>query len=104
MTDDAIEEIEDSKTALEVIADEETTNQTTELKKRGRKKVLVSLDSLLPNDTERMKDRISEFLKLRSTGNDMAMLYIFLHEESHICCCDITTFHNALTEHYPEQN
>lgn len=50
-----------------------------------------------------MKDRIYEFLKLRSSGNDLAMLYIFLHEESHICGCDITTFHNALTEHYPEQ-
>ncbi len=104
VTEDAIGEIEeDSKTAPEVIADEETAIQPTEPKKRGRKKVRVSLDSLLPNDTERMKDRISEFLKLRSSGNDLAMLYIFLHEESHICGCDITTFHNALTEHYPEQ-
>ena len=106
VTDDAIEEfkVEDSTTAApEVIADEETATQTIKLKKRGRKKVRVSLDSLLPNDTERMKDRISEFIKLRSSGNDLAMLYIFLHEESHICGCDITTFHNALTEHYPEQ-
>ncbi len=105
VTDDAIEEIEneDSSTTPEVIADEEIATSATEPKKRGRKKVRVSLDSLLPNDTERMKDRISEFLKLRSSGNDLAMLYIFLHEESHICGCDITTFHNALTEHYPEQ-
>lgn len=105
VTDDAIEEfkVEDSKKAPEVITDEETATQSTEPKKRGRKKVRVSLDSLLPNDTERMKDRIAEFLKLRSSGNDLAMLYIFLHEESHICGCDITTFHNALTEHYPEQ-
>ncbi len=105
VTDDAIEEIEneDSTITSEVIADEEIAISTTEPKKRGRKKVRVSLDSLLPNDTERMKDRISEFLKLRSSGNDLAMLYIFLHEESHICGCDITTFHNALTEHYSEQ-
>lgn len=104
VTDDAIGEIgEDSKTAPEDIADKEITTPNTEPKKRGRKKVRVSLDSLLPNDTERMKDRIYEFLKLRSSGNDLAMLYIFLHEESHICGCDITTFHNALTEHYPEQ-
>ena len=106
VTDDAIEEfkVEDSTTATsEVMADEETATQTIKPKKRGRKKVRASLDSLLPNDTERMKDRIYEFLKLRSSGNDLAMLYIFLHEESHICGCDITTFHNALTEHYPEQ-
>ena len=104
VTNDAIGEIEeDSKTAPEVIADKEITTPNTEPKKRGRKKVRISLDSLLSNDTERMKDRITEFLKLRSSGNDLAMLYIFLHEESHICGCDITTFHNALTEHYPEQ-
>ena len=106
VTEDAIEEfkVEDSKTAApDVIADEESSTPTTQPKKRGRKKVRVSLDNLLPNDTERMKDRIYEFLKLRSSGNDLAMLYIFLHEESHICGCDITTFHNALTEHYPEQ-
>jgi len=105
VTDDAIEEIEneDSTTTPEVIADEEIATSATEPKKRGRKKVRVSLDSLLPNDTERMKDRIYEFLKLRSSGNDLAMLYIFLQEESHICGCDITTFHSALTEHYPEQ-
>ncbi|MBD5379281.1 MAG: hypothetical protein HDR74_05220 [Bacteroides sp.] len=103
VTDDAIEEfkVEDSTiVASEVIADEETAIQPTEPKKRGRKKVRVSLNSLLPNDTERMKDRIYEFLKLRSSGNDLAMLYIFLHEESHIYGSDITTFHNALTEHY----
>lgn len=106
VTDDAIEEfdVEDSTTtASEAIADEETATPHTETKKRGRKKVRVSLDSLLPNDTERMKDRISEFIKLRSSGNDLAMLYIFLNEESHICGCDITTFHSAMTEHYPEQ-
>lgn len=105
VTDEAIEEfkVEDPKKAPVVIVDEEIATQTIKPKKRGRKKVSVSLDSLLPNDTERMKDRIFEFLKLRSSGNDLAMLYIFLHEESHICGCDITTFHNALTEHYPEQ-
>ncbi len=105
VTDDTIEEFEneDSSTTPEVIADEEIATSAIEPKKRGRKKVRVSLDSHLPSDTERMKDRISEFLKLRSSGNDLAMLYIFLHEESHICGCDITTFHNALTEHYPEQ-
>lgn len=106
VTDDAIEEfkVEDSTTVVsEVIANEESSIPTTQPKKRGRKKVRVSLDSLLPNDTERIKDRIYEFLKLRSSGNDLAMLYIFLHEESQICGCDITTFHNALTEHYPEQ-
>ena len=30
------------------------------------------------------------------------MLYIYLHEDSHIRSCDISTFHDALSEHYPE--
>lgn len=82
ITDDAIEEfmVEDSKTAPQIIADVESSKQTTQPKKRERKKVRASLDSLLPNDTERMKDRIYESIKMRSGENDLAMLYIFLHE------------------------
>lgn len=78
------------------------TDEKKEPRKRGRKKVRESLDNLIPDNTDRIKGKISEFLKLRSSGNDLAMLYIYLHEDSHIRSCDISTFHDALSEHYPE--
>lgn len=103
-TDSVIEEMDEEKSEI-TLADggaSETTDENKESKKRGRKKVRETLDNLIPNNTDHVKVKISEFLKLRSSGNDLAMLYIFLQEESHICSCDITTFHNALSEHYPE--
>lgn len=104
VTDSVIEEMDEEKLETTSADDgaSETTDENKEPKKRGRKKVRETLDNLIPNNTDHVKVKISEFLKLRSSGNDLAMLYIFLQEESLICSCDITTFHNALSEHYPE--
>lgn len=104
VTDSVIEEMDEEKLETTSTDDgaSETADENKEPKKRGRKKVRETLDNLIPNNTDHVKVKISEFLKLRSSGNDLAMLYIFLQEESHICSCDITTFHNALSEHYPE--
>ena len=101
VTDSAIDEMKEAPAVPEV-NDDETGDEKKEPLKRGRKKIRASLDPLIPDDTDRVKGKISEFIKLRSSGSDIAMLYIFLQEESHICSCDITTFHNALSEHYPE--
>ncbi len=103
VSDSAIAEIDDEESAnMTDNTDAETSDEKKEQKKRGRKKVRESLDNLIPDNTDRIKGKISEFLKLRSSGNDLAMLYIFLHEDSHIRSCDISTFHDALSEHYPE--
>lgn len=103
VTDSAIAEIDEEESVA--TADgikSETTDEKKEQRKRGRKKVRESLDNLIPDNTDRIKGKISEFLKLRSSGNDLAMLYIYLHEDSHIRSCDISTFHDALSEYYPE--
>lgn len=104
ITDTVIEEMEEERPEAALTDDEvsEVTDEKKEPKKRGRKKVRETLDNLIPDDTDRIKGKISEFLKLRSSGNDLAMLYIYLHEDSHIRSCDISTFHDALSEHYPE--
>lgn len=102
VTDSAIDEMEEEESVMPESDCTESDNDKKEPLKRGRKKIRASLDTLIPNDTDRMKVKISEFIKLRSSGSDIAMLYIFLQEESHIGSCDITTFHNALSEHYPE--
>lgn len=101
VTDSAIDEMEEEPTNSET-NNGEIGDERKEPLKRGRKKIRASLDTLIPNDTDRMKVKIWEFIKLRSSGSDIAMLYIYLQEESHIGSCDITTFHNALSEHYPE--
>lgn len=103
VTDSAIAEIdEDESVATADGIKSESTDEKKEQRKRGRKKVRETLDNLIPGDTDRIKGKITEFLKLRSSGNDLAMLYIYLHEDSHIRSCDISTFHDALSEHYPE--
>lgn len=103
VTDSAIVEIdEEEPVATADGIKPETTDEKKEPKKRGRKKVRETLDNLIPDNTDRIKGKISEFLKLRSSGNDLAMLYIYLHEDSHIRSCDISTFHDALSEHYPD--
>lgn len=103
VTDSAIAEFDEEESAATADStDAETTDEKKEPRKRGRKKVRETLDNLIPNNTDRIKGKISEFLKLRSSGNDLAILYIYLHEDSHIRSCDISTFHDALSEHYPE--
>lgn len=102
VTDSAIDDIEAEEPVMPEQDCTDSDNEKKEPLKRGRKKIRASLDTLIPNDTDRMKGKISEFIKLRSSGSDIAMLYIFLQEESHIGSCDISTFHNALSEHYPE--
>ncbi len=103
VTDSAIAEFDAEESAATAHStDAETTDEKKEPMKRGRKKVRETLDNLIPDNTDRIKGKISEFLKLRSSGNDLAMLYIYLHEDSHIRSCDISTFHDALSEHYPE--
>lgn len=103
VTDSAIAEFDKVESvATEDNADMEVANEKKEQRKRGRKKVRETLDNLIPDNTDRIKGKISEFLKLRSSGNDLAMLYIYLHEDSHIRSCDISTFHDALSEHYPD--
>ena len=103
VTDSAIDEFDEEEPAATVDSTEaEMTDEKKEPKKRGRKKIRETLDNLIPDNTDRIKGKISEFLKLRSSGNELAMLYIYLHEDSHIRSCDISTFHNALSEHYPE--
>lgn len=103
VTDSAIAEFdEEESAAIADSTDAETTDEKKEPRKRGRKKVRETLDNLIPDNTDRIKGKITEFLKLRSSGNDLAMLYIYLHEDSHIRSCDISTFHDALSEHYPE--
>lgn len=103
VTDSAIAEFdEEESVATADSTDAEMTVEKKEPRKRGRKKVCETLDNLIPDNTDRIKGKISEFLKLRSSGNDLAMLYIYLHEDSHIRSCDISTFHDALSEHYPE--
>ncbi len=103
VTDSAIAEFDEEESAVTVdSAEAEMTDEKKEPMKRGRKKVRETLDNLIPDNTDRIKGKISEFLKLRSSGNDLALLYIYLHEDSHIRSCDISTFHDALSEHYPE--
>lgn len=103
VTDSAISEFDKVESAVtEDNADMEVADDKKEHRKRGRRKVRETLDNLIPDNTDRIKGKISEFLKLRSSGNDLAMLYIYLHEDSHIRSCDISTFHDALTEHYPD--
>lgn len=103
VTDSAISEFDEVvSAATSDSTDAETTDEKKEPRKRGRKKVRETLDNLIPDNTDRIKGKISEFLKLRSSGNDLAMLYIYLHEDAHIRSCDISTFHDALSEHYPE--
>lgn len=104
VTDSVIEELEAEESEItptdEVASD--MADEKKEQRKRGRRKVRETLDNLIPDNTDRIKGKISEFLKLRSSGNDLAMLYIYLHEDSHIRSCDISTFHDALSEHYPD--
>lgn len=103
VTDSAISEFDKVESvATEDNADMEVANEKKEQRKRGRRKVRETLDNLIPDNTDHIKGKISEFLKLRSSGNDLAMLYIYLHEDSHIRSCDISTFHDALSEHYPD--
>lgn len=103
VTDSAIAEFDEEESpATADCTDAEMIDEKKEPRKRGRKKVRETLDNLIPDNTDRIKGKISEFLKLRSSGNDLAMLYIYLHEDSHIRSCDISTFHDALSEHYPE--
>lgn len=103
VTDSAIDEFDKEESAATADStDAETTYEKKEQRKRGRRKVRETLDNLIPDNTDRIKGKITEFLKLRSSGNDLAMLYIYLHEDSHIRSCDISTFHDALSEHYPE--
>ncbi len=103
VTDSAIAEFDEEESAATVDStDAEMTDEKKEQRKRGRRKVRETLDNLIHDNTDRIKGKISEFLKLRSSGNDLAMLYIYLHEDSHIRSCDISTFHDALTEHYPD--
>lgn len=103
VTDSAIAEFDEEESAATAdITDAEMTEEKKEPRKRGRRKVRETLDNLIPDNTGRIKGKISEFLKLRSSGNDLAMLYIYLHEDSQIRSCDISTFHDALSEHYPD--
>ena len=103
VTDSAIAELDEEESpATADSTDAEMTDEKKEPRKRGRKKVRETLDNLIPDNTDRIKGKITEFLKLRSSGNDLALLYIYLHEDSHIRSCDISTFHDALSEHYPE--
>lgn len=103
VTDSAISEFDKVESAAtEDNADMEVADEKKEQRKRGRRKIRETLDNLIPDNTDRIKGKISEFLKLRSSGNDLAMLYIYLHEDSHIRSCDISTFHDALSEHYPD--
>lgn len=96
------EEAVDNSTTDDVAAEQnEETPQPTA--KRGRKKNRASLVALIPDDTERLIEKISKFVEKHSSCNHLAMLYIFLCDGSHICKCDITTFHNALNENFPEQ-
>lgn len=69
---------------------------------RGRKKIRKSLEELIPTNTDKIIKGIDQFIKLHSSSNHLAMLFIFLKESSQIAQCEITTFHNALNEKFTE--
>ena len=79
VTDSAMAEFDKEKSAAIVDGtDAETTEEKKEPRKRGRKKVRETLDNLIPDNTDRIKGKITEFLKLRSSGNDLAMLHLYI--------------------------
>ncbi len=104
VTDSSIEELENEETPAPVEDDgtQDTTDEKKEPQKRGRKKVRVSIDSLFIHNAERMKEKLSCYLKSQCGGNELAMLYICLKNDAYMSHCEITTFHNALVEGFPE--
>ena len=106
VTDSTMPEFEEEavdNSATDEVSAEKSEDTPKPAAKRGRKKNRASLVALIPDDTERLIERISKFVEKHSSCNHLAMLYIFLCDGSHICKCDITTFHNALNENFPEQ-
>ena len=72
------EEAVDNSATDEGFCREERGHPEAGSEKRGRKKNRASLVALIPDDTERLIERISKFVEKHSSCNHLAMLYIFL--------------------------
>lgn len=78
---------------------DEQKNQ--EPKKRGRKCHRVPLSELIVSEPEKIVGKISGWLHRLKSGQDVALLFIFLKEEGHVAVHDATAFHHAMTGHFP---
>lgn len=104
VTDSTMPEFDDAaqNDATDNIAPEENGDNPQTASKRGRKKVRKSLEELLPENTDRLIERISKYIQMNKSGNHLALLFIFLTEGAHIVNCDVTTFHHALAEKFTD--
>lgn len=112
VTDSAMLEVDSCDDEVEIMETDSTIEpeETITAKKkdetprtpgqRGRKKIRKSLEELIPTNTDKIIKGIDQFIKLHSSSNHLAMMFIFLKESAQIAQCEITTFHDALNEKF----
>lgn len=95
ITDVTLAEMEETETL-------DSPLEKPEQKKRGRKRVRDTFDTLLLSNHDEIKKRICQYVYMDPSGTSLATLYLCLVGESHMKHCDITTFHHALKTHMPD--